>query len=66
MHASLVLEDFVSRSNIPLINYCLKSRSFRSSCGWSTMTKISECPALSIGPFHKVQHEVIYCPFKRE
>ena len=64
MDASLVLENFISRSKIPLINYRLKSRSLRSSFGWSTMTKFSEDPALSIETFQKVQLEVIYFPLE--
>ena len=64
MDASLVLEDFISRSRIPLINFRLKSRSLRSSFGWSTMTKFSEDPALSIETFQKVQLEVIYFPLE--
>ena len=58
--ASLVLEDFSSWSSIPLIIKRLNSRSLWSSFGWSTMRKFSEGPALSIGPFQKVQLEVIY------
>ena len=30
---------------------------------WSTMRKFSGGPTLSIGPFQKVQREVIYFPF---
>ena len=63
MDASLILEDFISRSWIPLIKYRFKSRSSWSSFGWSSMTKFSECPALSIETFQMVQHEVIYFPF---
>ena len=63
MDASLILEDFISRSRIPLINYRFKSRSSWSSFGWSTMTKFSEGPALSIKTFQMVQHEVIYFSF---
>ena len=59
MDASLVLEDFISRSRIRLINYCLKSCSSWSSIGWSTMRKFSEGPALSIRLFQKVQREMI-------
>ena len=58
--ASLVLEDFSSWSRIPPIIKRLNSRSLWSSFGWSTMRKFSEGPALSIGPFQKVQLEVIY------
>ena len=62
MDGSLVLEDFIRRSRIPHIIYRLKSRSWWSSFGWSTMTTFSEGPAVSIGPFQKVQHRVIYFP----
>ena len=58
--ASLVLEDFSSWSRIPPIIKRLNSLSLWSSFGWSTMRKFSEGPALSIGPFQKVQLEVIY------
>ena len=37
----------------------LNSRSFWSSFGWSAVRNFSESPALSIGPFKKVQREVI-------
>ena len=59
--ASLVLEDFSSWSRIlPRIKR-LNSRSLWSSFGWSTiMRKFSEGPVLSIGPFQKIQLEVIY------
>ena len=49
-----------SRSRIQHIIYCLKSRSLRSSFGWSTMKKFSEVTALGVGPFQNVQREVIY------
>ena len=59
MDASVVLEDFISRSRIPHIIYHLNSRSLWSSFGWSTM----KVPALSIGPFQNIQREVIYFLF---
>ena len=58
--ASLVLEYFSSCSRIPLIIKRLNSGSLWPSFGWSTMRKFSEGPALSIGPFQKIQLEVIY------
>ena len=58
--ASLALENFFSRSRIPPITKCLNSCSLSSSFGWSTTTNFSEGPALSIGPFQKVQQEVFY------
>ena len=57
--ASLVLEDFFSRPRILPIVLTLNSCSLWSSFGWSTMRNFSSLP-LSIGPFHKVQCEVIY------
>ena len=58
--ASLVLEGFFSWSRIlPKIKH-LKSCSLWSSFGWYTMKKFSEGSELSIGPFQKVQLEVIY------
>ena len=63
MDSSVVLEDFIRRSTIAYIIYCLKSRYLWSSFGWLTMKKFSEVPALSIGSFQKVQREVIYFPF---
>ena len=48
--ASLVLEDFSSRSRIQTfkrLNSCLLCSSF----GWSIMRNFSEGPALGIGPF---------------
>ena len=41
-------------------NLRFKFCSFRSSFRWFPKKNFSEGPALSIGPFHKVQHEVIY------
>ena len=64
MDASLVSEDFIGKSRIPLINYYLKSRSFWPSFRWSAMTKLAEVPSLSIGSFQKVLREMIYFPFK--
>ena len=52
-----------SRSRIQHIIYRLKSRSLRSSFGWSTMKKFSEVTELGIGPFQNVQREVIYFLF---
>ena len=49
--ASHVLEDFSSRSRIPIIIKCLNSRSLWPPFGWSTMRNFSEGPVLSIGPF---------------
>ena len=49
--ASLILEDFSSRSRISSIIKCLSSRSLWSSFGWSTMRNLSAAPAISIGPF---------------
>ena len=42
--ASLVLEDFFSKSRIPPIIKCLNSRSLWSSFGWSTMRIFLEGP----------------------
>ena len=53
--ASLVLQDFSSWFRILPIIKRVKFRSLWSSFGWSTMRKLSEDPALSIGPFQKVQ-----------
>ena len=61
--ASLVLEDFFSRSMIPTIIKCMNSRSLWSSFRWSTMRSFPKDPALSIGNFQKVQLEVIYFPY---
>ena len=58
--ASLVLEDCSRWSRIMPIIKRLNSRLLWSSFGWSTMRKFSEGPALRIGPFQKVQLEVIY------
>ena len=41
-------------------NLSLNSHSLWSSLGWFTKRNFSEGPALSIGPFQKVQREVIY------
>ena len=60
MNASLVLEDFISKFRVSPIIERIKSRSLWSSFGWSTRRKFSEGPALSIEPFQKVQHEVVY------
>ena len=47
---------------------CFKGRlNFRSlwfSFRWFTMRNFSEGPPLSIGPFQKVQREVIYLPYR--
>ena len=59
MDPSLVLEDFFSRSRIPTINSC----SLWSSFGWSIIRNFSEGPTLSIGPFQKVQCEMVYLPY---
>ena len=57
MDASLVLEDFFSRSyNLTLVLSFIVvffQMVHNENLQW-------EGPALSIGPFHKVQHEVIY------
>ena len=58
--ASLVLEDFFSWYKIPPIMKRLNSCSLWSSFRWSTIRKFSEGPALSIGPFQRVQLELIY------
>ena len=63
MDASLVLEDFFGRSRILPVIQGLNSRSLWSSFGWSTKRNFSEGPALSIGPFQKVQREVIYSSY---
>ena len=56
--ASMVIS---SRPRIQPIIKRLDSRSQWPFFGWSTMRKFSEGPALSIGPFQKVQiDEVIY------
>ena len=61
--ASLVLEDFSSKSRIPSIIKRLDPRSLWSPFGWSTMRNFSEGPALSIRHFQKVEREVIYFPY---
>ena len=58
LDASLVLEDFFGRPTISPIFKGLNSRSLLSSFGWPTKRNYSEGPALSIGPFQKVQREV--------
>ena len=63
MDASLVLEDFFVRSWVSPIIKGFNSRSLRPSFGWSTKRNFSEGAALSIGPFQKVQREVIYLPY---
>ena len=63
MNASLVLEDFFSRSRIPPIIQCLNSSSLWSSFGWSTIRNFPEGHALSIGTFKKAQSEFIYFPY---
>ena len=60
MDTSLVLEGFFGRSRISPITKGLKSSSLRSSFRCSTKRNFSKGPALSIGPFQKVQREVIY------
>ena len=62
-NVSLVSEDFSSRSRILPIIKCLNAHSLRSSFGWSTMRNLSEGLALSIGPFQRVQREMIYFPY---
>ena len=62
MGASLVLEAFFNRSRIPLIIQCLNSCSLQSSLGGSTKRNFSVGPALSIGPFQKIQRELINFP----
>ena len=57
---SLVLEELSIWSRIPPIIKRLNSCSLWSSFGWSTMRKFSEDLGLSVGPFQKVQLEVIY------
>ena len=51
---------FFGRSRISSIMYSLNFHSLWSFFGWSTKRNFSEGPALSIGPFQKVQREVIY------
>ena len=63
MDASLVLEDFFSRSRISPIVLGLISLSLWSSFQCSTKRNFSEGPPLSIGPFQKVQRETIYFPY---
>ena len=58
MDTSRVLEDFLGRSRISSVINGLNSRSLWSSFGWSTKRNFSEGLALSMRPFHKVQHEV--------
>ena len=58
--ASLVFKDLSSWSRILFIINRLNSCSLWSSFGWSRMRKFSDGPALSIGPFQKVQLEIIY------
>ena len=58
--ASPVLEDFSSWSRIPTKVKRLNSHSLWSSFGWFTMRKFSEGPVLRIGPFPKVQLDVIH------
>ena len=60
MGASLVLETFLVGPEFRLWS---GSRSLWPSFGWFTKRNFSEGPALSIGPFQKVQHEVIYFPY---
>ena len=42
----------------------LSSHSLWSFFGWSTIRNFLEFPALSIGPFQKVQREMIYFPYE--
>ena len=63
MDASLVLEDFLGWSRISPIIWRLNSRSLWFSFGCSTKRNFSEGPTLRIGPFGKVQCEVIYFPY---
>ena len=60
MDASLVLEDFYSRSKILPLIQPLNSCSLWFSFRWSIIRNFLEGPVLSIGPFQKVHHEVIY------
>ena len=60
MDANLVLEDCFSRSRILLIIWDFNSPLLWSTSRWFTMRKFSEGPALRIGPFQKIQREVIY------
>ena len=63
MDASLVLEDFFSGSRISPIILGLISRSLWSSFGWFIKRNFVKDPSLSIGPFQKVQREVIRFPY---
>ena len=58
--ANLVLEDCFSRSSVLLIIWDFNSPSLWSTSRWFRMRKFSEGPALTIGPFQKIQREVIY------
>ena len=58
--ASIVSEDFSRWSRIPPIIKRLNTCSLWSCFEWSTVRKFSVGPALSTGPFQKVQLEVIY------
>ena len=51
---------FFGRSRISPVMYSLNFHSLWSFFGWSTKRNFSEGPTLSIGPFQKVQREVIY------
>ena len=62
MSACLVLEDLSSRCRIPHVIW-LNSHSLWSPFGWSTIGNFSEGPGFSIGPFQKVQLEMIYFPY---
>ena len=57
---NIVLENLFSRSRIPPIIWRLNSRSLWSYFEWSIIRNFLEGPTLSIGPFQKVQCEVIY------
>ena len=63
MNASLILEEFFGRSRILPIIEGLNSRSLLSSFRWSTKRNFSEGSTLSVGPFQKVQREMIYFPY---
>ena len=66
MDASLFLDNFFSRSRIPLIIQRSNSRSLWSYFGSHTIRNFSDDPALSTRPFQKVQRGAIYFPYEVE
>ena len=63
MDDSLVVEDFCGRSRIPPYNLAFKISFIKNFFRMVYNRKVSVGPALSIGPFQKVQGEVIYFPY---